>query len=536
MAVTNSLAQLGRLAKVDKVVDPIASLDEYKFFRSRYPLGDQNETALLFLSDATIRRWCSPRWRIASARRTFTAAALAELTAANVKPLVAGNVQPGPIHTDLALVDAGELRLTSSGVSSSTQGTLEWMTPIVELPIEKVTKAEAEAYNQWRDNYHRNWRWVFDPIALRIGVNSDKLSGDLTVMPLIAASEYNEFISISRGAQIKPNSGDPHAALAHVALAINTKSERIRQWGSMATAFAPQARIEPFGWLGSSVALYVDDDPFWKQINEEEFLRHAWGKSPIALHAEVSSSLKLTAFLTALRAFIEQTAPGMTTWESLTYRDEPYVCIKPTDARNKDIGEDVDVALYYAPSADSLTVSFSETVLQHAIDRRLEPSGRPEGTVGNQEATAKKDGVRQADHPPGRRAVAGLESLFAGRSQPARPVDAFATRYFQRSGLAHEAAMQVRSWGNIPILNEWKRLFPDEDPVKVHQRLWHTQLVCPGGGKYVWNDEWKTMESTGYGHPGQPKTGPKVPAPLGQFQTANFGLTFEEQGLARELN
>ena len=185
-------------------MDPIASLDEYKFFRSRYPLGDKNETALLFLSDATIRRWCSPRWRIASARRTFTAAALAELTAANVKPLVAGNVQPGPIHTDLALVDAGELRLTSSGVSSSTQGTLEWMTPIVELPIEKVTKAEAEAYNQWHNNYHRNWRWVFDPIALRIGVNSDKLSGDLTVMPLIAASEYNEFISISRGRKSNP--------------------------------------------------------------------------------------------------------------------------------------------------------------------------------------------------------------------------------------------------------------------------------------------------------------------------------------------
>ncbi len=98
-----------------------------------------------------------------------------------------------------------------------------------------------------------------------------------------------------------------------------------------------------------------------------------------------------------------------------------------------------------------------------------------------------------------------------------------------------EAAMQLRSWSNIPILNEWKRLFPDEDPVKLHDRLWHTTLVCPGGGKYVWNDQWKTMESTVYGHPGQPKKGPDATAGLQLYQNANFGLTFEDQGLRARM-
>ena len=67
---------------------------------------------------------------------------------------------------------------------------------------------------------------------------------------------------------------------------------------------------------------------------------------------------------------------------------------------------------------------------------------------------------------------------------------------------------------NIPILNEWKRLFPGEDPVNLHQKIWQTHLISPGGGQYVWNDEWKTMESTVYGHPGQPKDGPARPAAL----------------------
>jgi hypothetical protein len=39
------------------------------------------------------------------------------------------------------------------------------------------------------------------------------------------------------------------------------------------------------------------------------------------------------------------------------------------------------------------------------------------------------------------------------------------------------------------------------------------------------------MESTVYGHPGQPKSGPKVSAMLGQFEKANLGVTFEDQGL-----
>jgi hypothetical protein len=531
VVVTNSIAQLERLAKVNHGIDPISSLDEYKFFRTRYPLGDKSETALLFISDPTIRRWCSPRWRIASARRTHTASEISELTASNVQSLATGNVKPGALHTDAALIDAGELSISNSGVASSTQGTLEFLTPIIELPIEKVTKSEADAYKQWRDSYQLNWRWAFDPIALRIGVDPGKLAADLTIMPLIAGSDYHELIAISRGAEIKPTAGDPHQALAQATLAINTKSERMRQLGSMASGFAPQARIEPFGWLGSSVSLYLDDDPFWKEISEvppekrDEFMRHAWGKLPIGLHAEVGSSLKLTAFLAAVRAFIEQTAPGMTIWESLTYRDEPYVRIKPTERATKEIGEDANVAIYYAPSADGLTVTLNEAVIKRAIDRRLDR--RDAKNVSGNSSDAK---APAAPMPwLGSNLCLQVDrKMFEILSQPR-------LRFFEGPDSFTEAQMQIRSWSNLPILNEWKRLFPNEDPVKVHERLWHTTLVCPGGGQYVWNDQWKTMESTVYGHPGEPKAGPKVTELLGRFQSANFGLTFEEHGLRARI-
>ena len=93
---------------------------------------------------------------------------------------------------------------------------------------------------------------------------------------------------------------------------------------------------------------------------------------------------------------------------------------------------------------------------------------------------------------------------------------------------------QTLSWNNLPILNEWKRRFPGQDPVKLHEQFWQTKLVCPGGGTYVWNEKWQTMESTVYGHPGEPKKGP---ASFGAFVNVverQPGLEFREPGLVGE--
>jgi hypothetical protein len=68
--------------------------------------------------------------------------------------------------------------------------------------------------------------------------------------------------------------------------------------------------------------------------------------------------------------------------------------------------------------------------------------------------------------------------------------------------------------------------------VKVHEQFWHTTLVCPGGGRYVWNEQWQTMESTVYGHPAQPKAGPDQLLPVGNITSANLGVTFEDEGLS----
>jgi hypothetical protein len=510
--VCNSTYQLACLIDVAKGKQAaLASQPEYTFFRSRYLAGDKSETAFLVLSDATIRRWCGPRWRIGNARRLRAAALLAEVQAAHMGELAAGTVKPGVVRTESA--EAGEIRLTPAGAISSIYGTLDFLTPVAELPLTKVSKAEADAYGRWSTSYQQNWRQYFDPIAVRFALGARQLGAEITVMPLIAGTEYRDFLAVSTGAQIAPDAGDRHAeALIHLALGINPHSRTIEEAGNFLGNFSPSLKVNPLGWLGQCLAVYADKDPFWEDLGKAEktsdFMEKNYPRLPIALYFEVKNPLGVTVFLTALRAYMEQTSPNMTTWENLEYHGQSYVKVTPHQEGNGG-DEPTNLCVYYAAAPKSLVVTLSERVLKRALDRQ---QARQQAAAGTGDAAAARPWLGT--------------NLCLQAGQEFAPIleTAFRDEYRSRQ--------QALCWDNLPILNEWKRLFPDQDPVKVHEQFWQTKLFCPGGGNYVWNEKWHTMESTVYGHPGEPKAGPKGIAALAGISGANLGLSFENQGLS----
>jgi hypothetical protein len=511
--VTNSLYQLRRLIETHKGQSKsIAVLPEYLFFRTRYPLGVAEETALVFLSDATIRRWCGPRWRIADSRRTRARAVLAELQASQLDSLVKKTAKAGPIHTDLPLLDEGELMLMPSGVRSSTLGALDFMTPIGEIALDEVTQAEADAYRAWRTGYQRNWSWGFDPIALRISLGKQKLAADMTVMPLIMNTEYREFTEISLGGKFDPTAGDPHDALAQFILAINHDSPMFKH-GENFTSMMGQA--VSLGWIGRWATVYAEDDLFWKDLEKVQpdkinaFLEKNVGRIPVAVRIDATSPLKLAAFLAGGRAFIEQTSPGLTRWDSLKYKDQAYVRITPVKGGGTVPRDLENLAIYYTVLRGALTVTPSEKMLERSIDRGL---AQEKAAAGGKPAS------------PTAKTWLGSNVALAADRKLLEVVNVLERDQYQRT-------MQMLCWANLPILNEWKRLYPDRDPVKVHAQIWNVELVCPGGGKYVWNDKYQTMASTVYGHPGEPKAGPPASPILSRFAAGSFGLTFEKQGL-----
>jgi hypothetical protein len=511
--ISNSPYQLGRLIKTAKKQQPaLAAQDEYIFFRNRYARTNHEETALIVLTDATIRRWCGPQWRIANSRRTRAAAALSEAQAAHLEELVSGKVKPGNAVVAASSAELGDIRVTRNGVISSIWGTLDFLTPIAEVPLAKVTQTEASAYERWQESYQQNWRQFFDPIAIRVSANPRQISAEVTVMPLIANTEYRNYISLTRDSSIAPDGGDRHAeALAHFTMSINSKSELLKPAGELLGTVNSTLRANPLGWLGESISLYADKDPFWEDLIQSGSGMGYGGSNyhrlPVALHCEVKSAIGVTVFLGALRAYLEQTAPKMTVWENAEHNGQAYMRISSAEAPGQ--GEFSKLAIYYAVTPKSLVLTLNEALLKRALDR--------------QAARAKSADFVSASKP-----WLGTNLCLQVDPQFLRALEALSEEKYQN-------AQQLLSWNNLPILNEWKRLFPSRDPVQLHEQFWQTKLICPGGGSYVWNAKWQTMESTAYGHPGEPKAGPKNNFPLARFNGANLGLNFEQQGLSAKV-
>jgi hypothetical protein len=267
VVVANSKVQIERLGALRLAkAATIATLPEYRFFRSRYPRGANDETGFLFLSDATIRRWCGPEWRIGASRRLRAAAILADAQAANLDAIASGAAER-PTEPPMPMRTIGTLTLGPGGVRSSVYGSLAFITPIAELGITEVTPDEAAAYKRWRDTYQENWRWAFDPIALSFSVKPDRISADLTVMPLILASGYKMWAEITKGVTIAPDAGDPHEVVAQAVIAVNAKARVLNEAiGAAKTSLAP----------GVEIATLMEMEP-----PQEVAQRRAWANIPI---------------------------------------------------------------------------------------------------------------------------------------------------------------------------------------------------------------------------------------------------------------
>ncbi len=523
VVLTNSPVQLERVLQTARNRGSrLAEAPEYRFFRTRYPRRADSEAALLILTDATIRRWCGPRWRIASSRRVRTAAALDEMQAANLDAIVAGSglsqrFNPPPLSSS-SIPDLGELRITRTGVASLLYGTLGFQTPIVELPLDDVNQAEALVYRAWRDTYQTNWRGTFDPIALRLTVQpTGRMAADLTIMPLIASSEYREFMATVATAKLGSFAGDLHPeSLVHAIMALDMKSKWIHESRDLIQSSLHLTPDVALGWIGGSIDVYLDDDPLWAELarakDQDEFLRNHGMQLPVAIHVPVTDAAKLALFLNAVRFYAEQTAPNLVIWQNRQHHGQSYVRVvqKDVGAPGPDAGS--PLALYYAPTPRGLVVSLNEQVVTRFLDRQA-----------RQPDSAKTQGIEPS---PSRSSRPWLGESLAARVSSAG-VHVLAITCLN----AYRSAISLQCWNNLPILNEWHRLYPERDPVALHEAMWGERLVCPAGGRYIWNPKWRTMESTVLGHPGEPKAGPETIRLLDDLKSANFGITFQDGGL-----
>ena len=510
VVVTNSLAQLDRLLAVhDGETASLATLDEYRFFRHRYPLHADSETAFVMITDATIRRWAGPRWRIVDARRTVAAAALAHSVAATIG---------GGSTAHAGTTQLGAFTHTAFGPHSERYGSLEFMTPIIELDADMATPSEREAYAQWRDGYQRNWRWVFDPIAISFEITDDRLAADVSVVPLIMNTDYGTFLSATRNSS--HDADPPHGAIMHGVISIDPDAPFLQQYNAMAIS-ALGLDFGPLSFLGDTIQLYAEpDEEFWTRVagadpdvNADDRIVADDGsvRVPVVFEADVDSMLKLTATLASVRGLINQMSPETLVWETREHDGQAFVAISLSEPMKSGSNWD-EIEICYAALPGRFLLTLDERSLKRAIDRVREP------------AHDNPDEQRRAE-------ANSVEDAWLGRNVALDISKAGIDFLLTLASDTFETTSRQIAWSPIPILNEWKRLHPDRDPVAFHEEHFRVRLIDPAGGAYVWNERYQTMESTIFGHPGEQRSGPTLAGSLGSLVAARFGLTFADGGV-----
>jgi len=496
VAISNSKLQLEKIKKVvSSNSKSMMALDEYRYFRSIYPKV-KDETAFLMVTDAAIRKWAGPKWRIVNSRRLRALAVMNKVHSEHFEDYLKN---PGKQPVKVSEHGLRDLIVSKGGVKSELYGSQSFLTPISELGVEKVSQREADMYKRYRDSYQKRWAAFFDPIGVQFKISDNVTKASVTVMPLIEQSSYSDFMELIGGKQISFEGLSDNDILS-LAFTLNKESELFRIGDNM-LAGVGSSLTNPLGWLGDSVRLRITESSFWESLESqsdvEQYLEDNFLKSPIGLEVDVKDKLQLAAFLTSLRAIVEQTVPGTVIWENKKHGGQQYVKVT---APNLSLSSK-DSAVYYAIRSSSLLVTFNEDSIK----------GISAGVKGSDSSK-----MENADS----HVALDVSNTF---------IKAMKTIF----GESYQASVRDICFKHLPILTEWKKLQPDLDPVEVHQKFSSTRLRCPGG--YSWNEEWQTMESVKFGHPVQLKELSRDLGPVESFERGRFQLSFENDGLRSDI-
>lgn len=254
------------------------SLD-FQYMRTVFRADDKEEDGFAFLSDAFIRQLVGPASKIKEMRRLEALTSLSMLTHGAL--FTAWETGKLPADHD-ALMEAVHLRpqhlylpegktirwdAERQVAVSDAYNTLHFATPLIELPLGKITALEDQTYRQFRAEYLRLWQQFFDPVGMRFSLNEERVKLEVYILPLINNAEYNNLRWLTGGGTLAfdPATLSPRS-LAQLTLRLNLRFFGIRDWGMI--------RVEDDARLG-----YLANEWIRQDLDPRKAVR--WFEEPV---------------------------------------------------------------------------------------------------------------------------------------------------------------------------------------------------------------------------------------------------------------
>jgi hypothetical protein len=403
----------------------LADSPDFQYMRTIFRPDDADEDGFAFLSDPFIRGLVGPAGKIKERRRLEALTSLQMLTYGAMLARQEGGKPPtsaadvlratglSPAEVPLPEGKPAAWDGDAGFAISDVYNTIHFATPLVELPIDRVTPTEAAEYQRFRLEYLGLWRQYFDPIGMRVSLREGRVKLETYILPLVENSAYNQLRNFTgKGTvHLDPSRLSPKTLVQYVTHLSTDATERGNWPGFQEWRQAPESTTEfvlnsLLAWvidpIGEWFLVRLDDSPNYERlvqltdkmstgepVDVEDVARLVW-TLPVAIGVDVKNALTLTAGLTALRTAAMMSLPGALTWAPLEkeYKGVPIVRIRATPAGTRMLGQvwgehrqrksdPFLPAIYYAVVGGGLYVTLNEDMMRELIDgaQPLDKSG-----------------------------------------------------------------------------------------------------------------------------------------------------------------
>lgn len=391
-----------------KKLPTLASSNDFRYMRSVFPYKDPNEDAFLFFSDEFLRAILGPVTRIKESRRMEALTSLymlhhAALYAAwETRKLPATHKEllqrSGLKESELYQPEGKELQWDGERqlAISDAYNTIHFATPLIELPLDKVTERERDSYESFRWRYTALWNGAFDPVAFRLRIRPQEVTAETYILPLINLPGYRNLRQEFGGKTVKFDLGlIPPEGIVYWLVHFPETSQLRRLLGDLLRPNLGPNFQRFFQAIGNVALLGLHDDPVLAELAETSLLSymlgemseipdHVWMRQafrlPIVAGLEVKNPLVFAAILSALKALVNNAAPQMVTWEPLDKDQHGYKIVAIRPVPNSWIDRQLNPegtpekerfvpGIYYTTVGNMFYVSLREDVVRQIIDR-----------------------------------------------------------------------------------------------------------------------------------------------------------------------
>ncbi len=310
--VSNSPSAIRRIIDVmQRRSVTLADTPEFRVMRGLFPIESPAEDVLLFLSEAFQREQMNPRHRIGLKRR------LEEATAHRI----------ARGETLYSAWWKGEPPAVLPRVSD---------TPLIDRPLERVTKAEDEWYQEWSETYRNEWKPYLAPVALRFQRRGGRIRAEAFVMAPKQAEFWDALRNKLGSGTVARESTLPPGTAARVVASVKVGDmdrARLNQW-LISKGVDRKHLTTRVDWMGNRVVFHLPDgdalskvvDHYWhvdlsaddlKRSRSEATLRWLLSQVPATLAVEIARPIFFQGTLKKFREIVEETWPKTMKWEPL---------------------------------------------------------------------------------------------------------------------------------------------------------------------------------------------------------------------------